>query len=160
MATGRPRWRIAAGMTVASLATILTLAAACSANSEGSGNSAPQGGGRADSANGFTAADGDKTQAEGAPPVVAAPSGAPADPNQAPNKVEPQQRSVIYTGSMSVRVDDVNAAADRAVSLATGLGGFVGADRRTLNDKLSEANITLRVPAAKFDAALAELAKL
>jgi hypothetical protein len=93
-----------------------------------------------------------------------APSGAPAsgnsNPNQVPNRVEPQQRSVIYTGTMSVRVQDVNSAANQAIDIATAAGGHVGADRRQLNDKLSEAHLTLRVPADRFDATLAAIAKL
>jgi len=93
--------------------------------------------------------------------AVGAPSGAeqPGDPQQAPNKVEPQQRSIIYTGTMSVRVDNVQEAADKAISIATGFGGLVGGDRRTLNDDRSEAQLTLRVPADKFTATLDALAR-
>jgi Domain of unknown function (DUF4349) len=159
MAAGRHRWRTAAGLIVASLATaIAVVGCSASKNAGGSGDTVAQ------------PARGDAASSEKDPgaagPPLALPSGAPigtAGPdggsNQAP-QVEPQQRSVIYTGTMSVRVDDVNDAADRAISLATGLGGFVGADRRSLDDKRSEAEITLRVPADKFDQALAELAKL
>ena len=69
------------------------------------------------------------TAAEGAP--VAAPTAAPAEqpgePQQAPGQVEPTQRSIIYTGAMSVRVDNVQDAANRAADIAAGLGGLVGA---------------------------------
>ncbi len=61
---------------------------------------------------------------------------------------------------MSVRVDNVQDAANRAADVALGLGGLVGADRRTLNDQHSEAQITLRVPADRFEAALDALAAL
>jgi hypothetical protein len=144
---------------VASLATAIAVVG-CSAktNSSGGGGGTVAQPGRGD------AAAPDKDLSEAGPPL-ALPSAAPVGTadgrsNQAPGKVEPQQRSVIYTGTMSVRVDDVNDAADRTIDLATGLGGFVGADRRSLDDTRSEAEITLRVPADKFDQALAELAKL
>lgn len=162
MAAGRHRWRTAAGIMVASLATAIAVIG-CSAKTNSAGSSG--GGTVAQSGRGDAAAP-DKDLNEAGPPL-ALPSAAPVGtagtdggPNQAPGKVEPQQRSVIYTGTMSVRVDDVNDAANRAIDLATGLGGFVGADRRSLDDKRSEAQITLRVPADKFDQALAELAKL
>ncbi|HET8661413.1 MAG TPA: DUF4349 domain-containing protein [Micromonosporaceae bacterium] len=51
-------------------------------------------------------------------------------------------------------------AASRATELATGAGGFVGSDRRTSNDRRSEAHLTLRVPAEKFSQAVDGLAKL
>ena len=86
---------------------------------------------------------------EGAP--VAAPTAAPAEQPGEPNRRRAgssrTQRSIIYTGTMSVRVDNVQDAANRAADVALGLGGLVGADRRTLNDQHSEAQITLRVPA-------------
>src|SRR5688572_4890115 len=71
---------------------------------------------------------------------------------QAPTKVEPQQRSVIYTGTMSVKVDDVNKRAAEAISMVTGVSGVVGADKRTLDADRSFATLTLRVPADSFSA--------
>jgi hypothetical protein len=57
-------------------------------------------------------------------------------------------------------VKDVDSAATRAAAIATGAGGFVGADKRTSNDKSSEASLTLRVPAARFGGVVDELARL
>ncbi|HEX6872964.1 MAG TPA: DUF4349 domain-containing protein [Micromonosporaceae bacterium] len=94
---------------------------------------------------------------------VVAPPGAepPKDggAQQAPVKVEPQ-RSLIYTGTMSVKVDDVVVAADRAIDIATGAGGLVGSDSRTIDGDRAHARLVLRVPADKFSAVLNDLAKV
>ena len=158
----RHRWSLAAWLIAASLATAVAVAGCAAGNdASGGGGAAPAGapaaGADKDNTRGDAAQEG--TGLGGAPAPSAAP-GPNTDPNQAPNRVEPQQRSVIYTGTMSVRVDDVNAAANRAVTIATSAGGLVGADRRQLDDQRSEAHLTLRVPADRFDATLAELAKL
>jgi hypothetical protein len=79
---------------------------------------------------------------------------------QAPARIEPLQRSLIYTGNMSVKVDNVSVAADKAVDIANGSGGAVGGDRRTLDADRSEAELLLRVPSAKFADTLNTLAKL
>ena len=51
-------------------------------------------------------------------------------------------------------------AADHATTIATGLGGFVAGDTRTINDSGSQATLVLRVPAGRFNSALDSLAKL
>jgi hypothetical protein len=71
-----------------------------------------------------------------------------------------EDRAIIYTGSITVRVKDVGAAAAQATSIATGSGGFVGGDKRSSNDSYAEATIVLRVPAPKFGAVVDQLAKL
>ncbi|MGA5301557.1 DUF4349 domain-containing protein [Nucisporomicrobium flavum] len=70
------------------------------------------------------------------------------------------QRSIIYTGSITVRVDDVNTAAARATGIATAAGGFVGGDKRNSNGDQgsSDATLTLRVPAEKFTSVVDQLA--
>ncbi|MFS8478398.1 MAG: DUF4349 domain-containing protein [Micromonosporaceae bacterium] len=83
-------------------------------------------------------------------------SGPPGSGNAAPS----QQRSIIYTGDLSLRVDDVERAAARAATLAEGAGGFVAGDRRSSGDDQAEAHLTLRVPADRFIATVDELAKL
>ncbi|WP_341718997.1 DUF4349 domain-containing protein [Micromonospora sp. FIMYZ51] len=69
-------------------------------------------------------------------------------------------RSIIYTGSLRVRVDDVEAAARSAVAVATRAGGFVGGDQRHSADADAFAELQLRVPADRFYAAVEELAGL
>lgn len=80
-------------------------------------------------------------------------AGAPAD-------LRVDQRSIIYTGSMTVRVADVDKTAAEAASIVTGAGGFVGGDKRTSDATRSEATLELRVPAAKFGAVVDEIAAL
>ncbi|MFX0594122.1 DUF4349 domain-containing protein [Melissospora conviva] len=69
-------------------------------------------------------------------------------------------RSIVYTGTMGVRVDDVDGAAAQAVTLVTTAGGFVGADRRSSGAVTDEAVLELRVPAARFTALIDQLAAL
>ncbi|WP_446212630.1 DUF4349 domain-containing protein [Micromonospora sp. IBSANI012] len=68
------------------------------------------------------------------------------------------QRSIIYTGTMRVQVDDVEGAARRAVAAVGAAGGFVGGDNRRSVAADAEAELELRVPAAKFTALIDELA--
>ncbi|WP_433370649.1 DUF4349 domain-containing protein [Actinoplanes sp. CA-142083] len=82
-------------------------------------------------------------------------------PAQAPD-LSVDQRSIIYRGSISVRVkDDVNAAAGQASGIATTAGGFIGSDNRTSGEGGSgTATLTLRVPADKFSTTVDQLSKL
>jgi hypothetical protein len=70
------------------------------------------------------------------------------------------QRSVIYNGSITVRVKDVRAAANQAGALASGAGGYVGGDNRTESGGQSTATVQLRVPAARFDTTMTALGAL
>jgi hypothetical protein len=72
------------------------------------------------------------------------------------------QRSIIYRGSIAVRVkDDVNAVAGQASGIATTAGGFVGSDNRASGTTGSgTATMELRVPADKFATVVDQLSKL
>lgn len=87
-----------------------------------------------------------------------APGGAPAGKPNLPAATG--QRSVIYTGSITVRVDNVNAKAAQLTSLTVVAGGLIGGDERRMNDGKSTATLTLRIPAAKFTETLDEIGKL
>jgi Domain of unknown function (DUF4349) len=69
-------------------------------------------------------------------------------------------RSIIYNGSLTVRVDDVEAKASQVVGMATAAGGFVGGDKRRDQGTYAEATLTLRVPAERFTAILDGIAEL
>lgn len=69
-------------------------------------------------------------------------------------------RSIIYTGEVAVRVEDVVAAADRASAVATRYGGFVGGDNRQVGEEYARATLTLRIPSENFAAALDALGEL
>jgi hypothetical protein len=95
-----------------------------------------------------------QAQAE-APPAQAQDSAAKA-PDLAVD-----QRSIIYRGSVSVRVQDVNAAAGQATGIASTAGGFIGADNRSSGGTaMATATIQLRVPADKFTGTVDQLSKL
>jgi len=71
------------------------------------------------------------------------------------------QRSIIYRGSVSVRVPDVDAAAGQATGIASTAGGFIGADNRSSGGTaMATATIQLRVPADKFAGTVNQLSRL
>jgi Domain of unknown function (DUF4349) len=158
--------RVSKRRTVAGLALIgvtATLAlTACSAGDSGSSTSAG-GVGQANPAAG-DAAQGNQPPAAAQPGEAA--KGAPAQDNSAQgNQAATAQqlvddRAIIFTGSVTVRVTDVDDAAARVATIATAAGGFVGADKRTSDNQRSEATLTLRVPSGKFGGAVDEVAKL
>jgi hypothetical protein len=70
-------------------------------------------------------------------------------------------RSIIYTGLMTVQVADVDEAAAAATTIAGRYQGFVGGDRRTMSsDDDAQATLILRVPSESFTAAVTDLAGL
>lgn len=82
-----------------------------------------------------------------------------AGPAKAPD-LSVDQRSIIYTGAITVRVDDVNIAAARAAGIATAAGGFIGGDKRNSGSGSQDATLELRVPAEKFSPVVEQLAGL
>jgi uncharacterized protein DUF4349 len=91
-------------------------------------------------------------------PQAAPPATGTDQPAQAPD-LRVDQRSIIYTGSITIRVDDVNAAAAKATAIADGAGGFVGGDKRNSSAGSSDATLELRVPAEKFQSIVDQLAR-
>jgi hypothetical protein len=95
--------------------------------------------------------------------AAAAPAPNQAAPNQAgaggvkPVQLPAIQRSIIYNGSITVRVGNVNDAANQLVNLAIGAGGFIGGDNRTMADGKSTATLTMRLPADRFSRALDDI---
>lgn len=84
-----------------------------------------------------------------------------------PGRIEPQTnvppdaaRLVIRNGAIDVRVPDVAAASVRASGIATTLGGYVENASDELGGANPTARLTLRVPSARFDQALAQVASL
>jgi hypothetical protein len=70
------------------------------------------------------------------------------------------QRAIIYTGTLQVRVDDVERAAREASTVVTGAGGFVGGDQRNSDSADARAELILRVPADRFTKVLEALVDL
>jgi hypothetical protein len=79
-------------------------------------------------------------------------------------KLRVDERAIVYTGSIRVRVKDLDKAADSVTSMVTTAGGFVGGDKRSADGSDDgsgdEASLTLRIPAAKFAGVVDELAAL
>jgi hypothetical protein len=155
---GRRSWRLTAGLLAAGLAGAIAIAGCgSSASDDGAPTSA-----RGDAAGG--------AQPQNAPPAAGAGNPQEADkaqgntggnaPAKAPDKLVPDNRAIIYTGTITVRVSDVDSAANAATTAALGSGGFVGGDNRNSNESRSEARLVLRVPADRFNAILGELGKL
>lgn len=107
--------------------------------------------------NASTAQDAPARDAAGAGPG-APEAAAEAPPADTPVEFRLDERAIIYTGSITLRVENVDTAAGQATSIATAAGGFVGADERTSNNRRSRATLELRVPAPKFNTIVDDLA--
>ncbi|MGN6692805.1 MAG: DUF4349 domain-containing protein [Aquihabitans sp.] len=68
-------------------------------------------------------------------------------------------RDVVSTGSITVRVDDVERSAKDAAAIATDAGGYVATSETELGED-PKVHITLRVPAEGFREAMAQAAAL
>jgi hypothetical protein len=139
--TGRQLSRRVAGALCAGLAL---LAAGCGASADDTGGSA-----------------------SGPAPAVGeqAPGGEAKDaggnaPARAPVEIPPDQRSIVYTGTVTVEPDDVNQAADAAIAAARTAGGNVSGDNRNSTGDRAEATVTLRVPSEKFGEVMTALGRL
>lgn len=78
-------------------------------------------------------------------------------------RVLPNDRDVVYTGSITVRVTDVARATSQAESAATGAGGLVFSEQTSTDPKhprRGRATLSLRVPPAVFGETLDQLAGL
>ena len=75
-------------------------------------------------------------------------------------RVVPPGASLIRTADLSVRVDDVRAAADRALDIAVTAGGTVSSERSDGGSGGGSATLALRVPPDRFDATVSALAAL
>ncbi|MEV0429570.1 DUF4349 domain-containing protein [Micromonospora sp. NPDC050495] len=133
------------------LAAVLALAG-CGADGGGTATdsgAAPAAGGARDADAGADA---------GAP--AGAGKAAPAESGAGGADLRVDQRSIIYTGTMRVRVTDVERAAREATDRVRTAGGFVGGDQRDSDSADARAELTLRVPADRFTAIIDQLAGL
>jgi hypothetical protein len=145
--------RIAAGLGAVGLALAVAVSG-CSAGENTDRGAATSGGGDAGLA--------DQKGAEGpagAPAPAQDTPGKPAAPG-APAKFQVDQRAIVYTGSITVRVEKVDEAAASVAGFATAAEGFVGGDKRTTSNGHSRATVTLRVPADRFGAVVDQIAGL
>jgi hypothetical protein len=64
---------------------------------------------------------------------------------------------VVYTGSLDLVVDDLPAALAKAKTAVLATGGYIGASEESNSDDRSVAVITYRIPADRWEDALASL---
>jgi hypothetical protein len=94
---------------------------------------------------------------DGAPEPVDGSEETGGGPGSAPDGADaaPVEQRIIKTGEVTLEVADVGSALGRVRAMATDLGGYVGGSQAgTLDDR---ATLTLRIPATRFDEALARL---
>lgn len=114
----RSRLRLAATMLMA--VPVLIVAAGCTSGSASSSAGSVAGGG--ESAGASAAAAVGRAQSGNASGTTA---GTTTGTTTSAKDVLPVDRSVVVTGSLAVRVDDVSSAASRVSAIASGLDGYV-----------------------------------
>lgn len=67
------------------------------------------------------------------------------------------QQLIVYTGTLDLQVDDLSASVDQADQLVAGMGGHIAASDTSNKDGAQYATVTYRIPAEKWDEALAAL---
>lgn len=103
------------------------------------------------------AADMARPQEPGAPSDAGGAAGNEATTEQP----APDTRKMIYTGNISIVVKDPAAAMQQVEDLATSLGGYTAQSQLyQYNADLMSGNVTIRVPADQYEAALASLRAL
>lgn len=84
--------------------------------------------------------------------------GVPIPQNVSDAVAQSAQRQIVKTGEVTIEVSNVSTAVGKVRALAVTLGGYVG-DSQSGTGK-DAATLTLRIPADRFDDALAELHKI
>ncbi|AUH39851.1 DUF4349 domain-containing protein [Streptomyces sp. CMB-StM0423] len=152
------RIRTRPALAAALLAAVLAVGG-CT-DSGGDADSAEAGSARADAkAQGAAPREGGGADAGGA--GDSADSRAPRGGATAAEGVTLAPQALVRTAAITVRTKDLAGAADSARTLAEGAGGYVG-DESTSQEPgaPARARLTLRVPAAEYDAVLGDLAEL
>jgi hypothetical protein len=110
------------------------------------------------------------TDGDGAVPQAAASEAAAAEAPAEDAAGQPPVRSsgqapsaprddlkIVYTGSLELVVEDLQAALARARTAVLATGGYIGASQEANDGDRSVATITYRVPASRWEDALASL---
>jgi hypothetical protein len=76
-------------------------------------------------------------------------------------RLEPvEERMIIWTGDVSLIVEDAGESLEEVEAIAKDLGGYVVNSSSWYQEEQLRARLTIRVPAGEFDAAMARLADL
>ncbi|WP_052422276.1 DUF4349 domain-containing protein [Nonomuraea candida] len=105
--------------------------------------------------------------AEAAQPAASAPAKRPEARQQASQggvisevELTQQERQVVYTGSMTVRAEEVGTAAQQAKQIVTEAGGHLAKEEsKSAGDSESSALLEFKVPPAKYPEVLGRLGK-
>ena len=157
----RPRAVAAAGLALITIALLAALAGCSGSASSGSAASA---GGPAHDAQGFAALPAASTSASApaAGNTVAGPRSASGKAQaDSATRLAPGDQQLIYTAQLTVRAGNVATALSQATSIVTAAGGYVSAETSTAGSRqpaiAPSANVTLKIPAADYQATLAKL---
>lgn len=89
---------------------------------------------------------------EPVPAATAAPAAQPG--NGSTNEQLADQPLIIYTGTMELEVDDLQASIDQATTVVAGLGGHVESSTQSNAGDKKTASVTYRIPAERWTEAL------
>ena len=153
------RWRWSVSIAVISILAVVL--AACSSSSAGQRAFDAAGGPGLSSEGGDTTGSVVKgTGTEGAvtapgdPPRAVPIAGAPAD------AVVPSELLIVKTGTLALQVGALDSALSQATGKVTALGGYVSGSERSGDGNGAVARVTYRIPAARWDEAVAALSGL
>jgi hypothetical protein len=99
---------------------------------------------------------------EGASQVVPAVDGTGQQPGRTGSGEQPlsaprDDLKIVYTGSLQLVVDDLAAALAKGKTAVLATGGYVGASQESNDGDNSVATITYRIPATRWEDAIADL---
>ena len=99
------------------------------------------------------------TAAAGGPTSENGDGGQPAEPGStpAPAGSPSDQQLIVYEGTLSLEVGDLNQAVDQADQLVAGLGGHIASSQLSNKDNASSSSVTYRIPAERWEDALTGL---
>jgi hypothetical protein len=69
----------------------------------------------------------------------------------------PQERAVIYNAQLSLEANDIQGTLQKIRALAEGYGGYVASSSRSTYGAQARADIAIRVPKDKFQAAIQQI---
>jgi hypothetical protein len=79
------------------------------------------------------------------------------DGNANPPSAARDDLKIVYTGSLQLVVDDLQAALAKAKAAVLATGGYVGASQESNDGDRSVATITYRIPATRWEGAIDDL---
>ena len=97
--------------------------------------------------------------AASAAPAEEAPGGVLPDnvTGQGSNGAPRDDLKIVYTGTLQLVVDDLQASLARAKTAVLATGGYIGASQESNDGDQSVATITYRIPATRWEDAIADL---